>query len=490
MSNRFQNSIARLILPDYEQFRQYQNDNITQTRQRGRNWTIPGVAERDLHRFDREKALSYAREFCDEFPIVVGLVQCLTDHIVGSGYRLSMQTDNKEWNKQVEILWQDACNKLDIRGIRTWGQLQRMWQYRKVIDGDVGIYLYSDGNSSLLQTIEADRIRRRKGDYLDQGIDFDELGRPLTYWIGKRPKDQLDMAAILGEGTPIDASDFILYAHYPSERADQLRGVSALLQNFNVMRDLAEIMSAYVAKVKNEGWIGLKFKTEPTADGTMFGPNVEKMATAEDGSTRRHIKMINGMNLHLIPGEDAEVLQSKTPQSGLMPFIRFCMRYAGTAFGMPLELWMLDVSETNWSGGRVLIELAKNRFRVEQDAMSAVSSRIFAWWLSREIKHWGLKPPKGLDRYWTHRWGRPSLPYLNPQQEIQAQALQLNNYLTTHEDILADRSDMDIEDIIEKTKHVHEMLREAGLPISTGLPGTNVQTNQMPTEPTATKQGE
>ena len=42
-------------------YRGYLNENMTPSRFRKWNWSVPGVFERDIQRFDREKLIEFAR---------------------------------------------------------------------------------------------------------------------------------------------------------------------------------------------------------------------------------------------------------------------------------------------------------------------------------------------------------------------------------------------------------------------------------------------
>ena len=83
-------------------------------------------------------------------------------------------------------------------------------------------------------------------------------------------------------------------------------------------------------------------------------------------------------------------------------------------------------------------------------------------------------PSKIANSYWTHEWGMPGWPYLNPMQEVQAHGLALDRGLTTRRDILAEIGTMDVEEIVEQLKHEQKLFTDAGLPIISGLPGSNI----------------
>jgi len=138
-------------------------------------------------------------------------------------------------------------------------------------------------------------------------------------------------------------------------------------------------------------------------------------------------------------------------------------------------MFMMDTEGLNYSSMRGQLEMAKRRFRVEQAGLSKISSRIFQWWLSREVKHNGLKVPIKIERtYWAHSWGTPGWPYLDPLKEIQATGLAMDRMLTTHQAALQEAGDKDFEDVVAQATKERDMLAAAGLPTIIGVPGTTI----------------
>ena len=503
-------SQAELNALKNERYKLYLNDNLRNTRKRRPGYSIPGNPERDMSATDRQTGMSKARQKCMESPLVMGMVQTLVDNIVGCGFKLNMKTGNDVYDKEVEGRWELRKDKLDIRGMRPWFKLQRMWQFRKTIDGDVGVHLVdggiaeaseaemqvgTDGESytlSYLQTIEADRIYKETT-ATDEGVEFDANGRPTKYFVSKRAKADIELGSSKDGNKPqtIPASQFILYANYPHERAERKRGISMLLQNLNIFEDLEEILDAMCQKVKNEAFMGIKFKTEIGPDGSLFGTEATSDKTAEDGVTRKTVKMVPGLNLNLSPGEDADVMESKSPPGEFIAFYRMMLRYAGTRFGLPLEMMLFDFADTNYSGGRALLELAKKRFKVEQEEMKGLCDRIFHWWLAREIKYNGLIVPGDVRGWhWTHRWGMPGWPYLDPVKSATANTIDLANATTSRTRILDDEGYGDFEELVETLRKEQDMLNAAGIAVSIGQPGQKISGDQQDKDEDVEDEGE
>jgi len=362
-----------------------------------------------------------------------------------------------------------------------------MWYFRQFIDGDVGIWkirgagVPKEGQPrSFLQTIEGHRIAK-EGDPQHVGIDFDKFGKPVRYYISTRAEATSKNAAKAdskkNRSKRARASDFIFYANFPGERAERERGVSRFLQSLAAFGDIEQIMDAMLQKVKNEAFMGIKFRMEPAADGTLF-PGMEEAKKQADGNTRKQIALVPGLNLNLLEGEDADIFEGKSPGADWIPFIRFMFRYIGTAIGLPLEMMLMDFADTNYSGGRALLELAKHRFRIDQYNLSIPSSNAFEFWLAREIKYGDMEPPEALlenKTAWAHRWITPGWPYIDPQKEIQAHALALSLGLTTRQQLLDEINDgTDFADLIVQLAKEMDMARVAGVPLVIGQPGQSM----------------
>lgn len=432
----------------------YLNKNVRPSRHRTRGWTVPGPPERDANTVDRQSAMAQARQKLEENPLTAGMIQTDVDNSISTGFRLSARTTDNGFNRAVEQLWLMDRNRLDVRGVRSWMSLQRMWDMRKKTDGDVGVHLMDDQEKyngvvqSWLQTIEAERIFKQRGAAYDSGVAFDDYGKPLRYYIGKRQKADKPIDAKYD--TIIPAKRFILYAHQPHERAERERGISQFLPILNHIEDLEEITDALLQRVKNEAFMGIKFtlKPQPGGPNPWGGSEIQTTKKDEAGTSRKHVKMVNGLNLYLAENEDAEPFESKTPHGEFLPFFRMMIRLSGLPFGMPLEMILMDPSETNYSGLRSLLEFAKKRFRVSQAESAQLASQIYQWWISRQVKHNGLKVPEAIkDSYWAHRWVPPFWPYLDPQKEATAQETRLKIGVTSRHRIIEEEGEADYEDI-------------------------------------------
>jgi len=440
----------------------YQNDNLKISRKRRLGITTPGSAERDMPTSDRRKAMAMARQRVEESPIYQAIVNARVNNIVGREYRLMMRSGDAAWDTEVEAWWALQKDRLDIRGMRTWGQLLRSWQARHDVDGDVGIALVSDEFAgkplSYVQGFEAEHISKDKGDAKDTGIDFDEYGMPKTYWVTP------DLESTPQNPTDSPAENFCLLMNDNTYRLNRARGISMFLQLFNMGQDYVDLMDAIIQKCKNEAYIGLKFFMQPGGDGNLFG-GAQSTDTAENSVDYSQVKMLPGMNLVLGDGENVEVLESKAPHAEFDAFEKKLISRMVMPFGLSYELITGDYSAMNDRTARVQLKQFEKAIRPEQAKIGYLATRIFRWSLSRAVNAGELKPPANMKTWFNHTWGKPGFPYINILQEAQANIMLLDKGLTSRTKILAEQGDDDVDDLFDEIKYEQESIKTRGITV-------------------------
>lgn len=444
----------------------FQNDNLRYTRKRKIGATSPGPADRDMPTSDRRRAMAMARQRVEENPIVQAVVNARLANIVGNGPRLMMRSGNIEWDSEVEKWWTLEQARLDIRGMMPFGWLCRMWQARHDIDGDVGIALVSDQFDgvplSYVQTFEAEQICKDPNEARDVGIEFDKYGMPVNYYVMSDPTDRK------AKGRKIPRENFIHYMNDNTYRANRARGISMFLQVFNILQDHADIIEGIVQKVKNESFIGIKYWMQPGGDGNLFG--AAQQTATDEGVDYSQVEMRPGMNLVLGDGENADVLESKSPHAEFDAFEKKLISRIALPFGFTYELLTGDYSAVNDRTARVMLKQFEKHIRVEQKKLGMVASRVFRWALSRAVKGDVLNPPADSKTWFNHEWGYPGFPYIHVLQETQANVLKLENKLTSRTKILATEGDDDYEDLLDEQKYEQEAAEKRGMDSKTQPP--------------------
>jgi hypothetical protein len=113
--------------------------------------------------------------------------------------------------------------------------------------------------------------------------------------------------------------------------------------------------------------------------------------------------------------------------------LRAFLRVIGLPLGMPLELVLLDWSQTNYSSARAALEQAWVGFRAWQSILvEQFLAPVLAWQLERWVTDRKLPaPPEGLAGV-KSSWIAPSFPWLDQLKEAQAWASKLDRGMETH----------------------------------------------------------
>lgn len=437
------------------------NENLASSRKRKLGWTSPGKAERDFSNRDRRKAMAMARQRVEESPLFQAIVLARVNNVVGREFRLMMRSGDNAWDVVVENWWALEKDRLDVTGLRSWGQQLRGWQARRDIDGDVGIAMldqaFADRPLSYVQTWEADQITKNDGkDANESGIDFDEYGMPVRYYVVSDPLNLTETARTYPR------ENFILFKNDNTFRVNRARGVSLFLQAFALGQDHADIMDGITQLVKNVSFMGLQFRMDAAEDGNVFGA-AGGTAAGENGVDYSKVKLIPGTNIVLGENEHVDVLESKNPTAEVTNFEKKLVSRIALPFGLTYELLTGDYSAVNDRTMRVMLKQFEKYIRPEQAEIGRVATKIFRWALSRAVNAGVLTPPANLATWFNHRWGAPGFPYINILQEAQAQEIMLRSKTTSRTKILAEQGDDDFDEIADEQQYEGEGIKSRGL---------------------------
>jgi capsid protein len=413
--------------------------------------------------------MAMARQRIEENPLYQAIVNARIANIVGRELRLKMSSGNDDWDTVVENWWKLEKDRLDVCGRRTWGDLCRLWQARRDIDGDVGIAMLDqtlgERPLSYVQTWEAENITKGSNAPADDaGIDFDEYGMPLRFYVV--PKlDDVSAAPI-----SYDRKNFILYVNDNTYRANRARGVSLFLQSFNIGQAHSDLMDGITELVKNATFIGLQFFRETDEHGNAFG-TAGGETTGENGIDYASVKLLPGTVMVNQAGERAEVLEPKNPTTEVSNFEKKLISRMALPFGLTYELITGDYSAVNDRTMRVMLKQFEKHIRPEQAALGNVTSKIFRWTLSRAIEGGEIPaPPADLKTWFNHRWGAPGFPYINILQEANANAILLEKGLTSEIKILAEQGDDDLDEILDDIAYAQKARDKRGIKLVSSTP--------------------
>lgn len=382
------------------------------------------------------KLLEYARDF-DRNDMVVGqVIDRATSNVVQQGMLPEPQTGDKGadlelWNRWQE--WSGDPDQCDSMGEHSFPQMERLVSRAVDVDGDMVGLTLSEGS---LQLVESHRIRTPRGTKRNvvHGVLLDEMRRRQQYWITKDDSDPSQPLQKVSDVQPYDVRDTegnrqVLHVYNP-KRASQTRGITAFAPLFDAigMHDDLEFANLVKAQVVTCFAIFRKRTADWTPPEGSPQRGSRTSDTYSDGSSRRVEGIAPGMEVAGEVGEELSGFSPQIPGEGFFPQVKLILSFIGINVGLPLIMVLMDAGESNFSGWRGAIEMARMGFRDKQHQVliPRFHRPVWRWkvrgWLAEDA---ALRKVAALGtvQIFRHQWCPPTWPYIDPYKDTAARVL-------------------------------------------------------------------
>lgn len=331
--------------------------------------------------FGADATRAWARCLVRDNAYAWGVVDTIVSSVIGCGITAQSQvetpegTDIEDVNEKRDRVWQEWCEVCDVNGRLTFAEIQQLAQREMVEAGEVLIHLVNTPKQQdrgiyrpvpfALELIEADRLATEKDTHrirpggdnkIVRGVELDELGKPLAYWI--YPEHPNGPGAIRVTPVRIDAKD-ILHL-FRVDRIGQSRGVSWFAPVMSWLRDLGIYVDNEIQASAVASCFGVAVKTDGRA-GSGLMPSTDSESTDTNGNTFEYLEP--AMVVHLQPGESVESINPGRPNSASEPWINLMLRGISVGTGLSYEVVSRNYSGTSYSSSRTSMLEDRRRFR-------------------------------------------------------------------------------------------------------------------------------
>ncbi len=348
-------------------------------------------------------------------------------------FSFQAKTDDPGFNKDYEAWWAEKCKKhqFDVASRHTHRRAVKLAEACKSVDGDV-LWMklapsVGDPNRGCIQAIEGDRIDMPRGS-VPANANWEEwvngvrvepdTGRALAYGICRRVgRTQKVLQRI------VPARNVFLHANYEF-RYDQVRGISPLAAALNQFRDTQEGVEFALAKLK----VGQMFGVQITHNGEgMGGPlpapeeDEEGESCDDDGQPRINLGRAPYV-VELEPGEEAKVIESRTPSTETVDFLKLIIHIALRSLDIPYSFF--DESFTNFYGSRGGLIQYLHSCTDKVIDLQELQDEHHRWRVGLGIADRELVLPSGKDFSWLKWEFVPGgVPWWDPVKEVRGQAM-------------------------------------------------------------------
>ena len=457
----------------------------------------------ELRQLPRRNLTTNVRDLNRNFAIAAWMIRKHADYVASFHFRSKTGIPAVDDQVNAFMTWWGRRENCDCAGRHNLARLMRMWEVRRVIDGDVilnrlAVPVVSRGGKppwhGTIQTIEGDRIQTWGGIPFDElgikdptrvvnGVWIDAQGRDLAYMVFKR----LPLWSGLQWDRMVSAEHADLHGYF--DRYDQVRGISPLAAACNTLRDVYEAADYALVKAKVAQFLGVLFTRAASEDmGVQENREGEADADGDPDKPRYDVDLGRGpVALDMEPGDDVKVIESQQPSEQFQNFSKIMIMVALKALDIPFSFF--DESHTNFSG----MQQAKVQYvescKIKQQDNRSLLDRQTRWRLGVQIQDGDaavgprIKLPPGMtadDLRW--QWSHSGVPMYDSLKEMSGAIAAVNAGLssTVRE---AQKLGLDAYELLEENAAFQAAAKARGVVISTAIASiAAVDPNQSKTQ--------
>lgn len=381
-------------------------------------------------------------EELDRNDIVAGqAMDRLVCNVLQHGFTLDPQTGDKEADKILKEEWDEYTQdpeRCDIQGEFDFNTLSWIAMRSMNTRGDIASIPLQDER---IQLVENYRLRSPTSTKkrIVFGVEMDSDRRPVAYHF---TKDDIDVFRSLKSNEtarfPVrdEQGNKQVFLHKVPKRISLTRGVtlySPVMHAFGMHDDIQfakMIQQQMVSCITFVRQRELGFDLD--GDEAVYWDHRSEPDPCREGQMRPVKDLAPASWYTTWPGEDLRVLGSNVPNPTFFDHAKQMQQLIGLNFGLPLILFLMDASETNFSGWRGAVDQAKIGFKEFQRNWSR------SWYSPHyllKLRAWSDSPiqRRSIARIFRrigpavfkHRWIHPVWEYIEPLKDIQADTLEL-----------------------------------------------------------------
>lgn len=412
----------------------------------------------------------------------------VVNNVIGSGVGMQAQVMNTRdelatrVNDGIESTW---CEWMEAGNCHTGGVLH-FHDMERLLMGEVfeggEIYVRKHyrrfGSSKVplaLEVIEPERLANELASpgpldpntEVRMGVEVDKFGRPVAYWIRQRhPGDLRGHTETTDQYERVPAAD--VYHLSGIDRWPQTRGapwmhtVLVKLDNINEYTD-SELKAARAASYV--------FGTIETKN-----PEVDVATTTDRDADEKQMMAIEPLTVQeLEPGEELKFHNPARPNPQLPQFISHMLHEVAVGCGPSYADLSGDYSQSNYSSSRLALLSERDQWRAfQQWWIRAFRMPLHRDWvkaaaLARAVPGLSVEQYAADPRKFEAVLFKPrGWMWVDPTKEVEAFEKAIAGGMTTLTDVIAQTGGgQDIEDVIRTRKRELDMLKDAGIDVST-----------------------
>lgn len=324
--------------------------------------------------------------------------------------------------------------------------------------------------------------RLQNGNTVVMGVELDKYRRPIAYHL--KPEGVGIGDAVSPRDRERVPAEQMIHGFVP-ESSVQTRGISWMATAVLKMRMLGEYEIAALTKAR-VGATNLGFLA-PSIEFAQGG-----MGSGQEDAAGNTVVNVEPMGVtNLDPGTAFTPWNNEYPTQQFEPFTKAVLRSIASALDVSYTSLSGDLSDTSYSSARVGLLDERESYRDRQEwFVDVFLKRVFRSWL--EMANMGGKvsfPVSKFEKFAKAKWIGRRWAWVDPQKDITASILEIENNLATKADYLSEQG-RDLSDVFKQRKREQDQEKElkAARPAPPPAPSPNGNGEEGQPTGTATKQ--
>jgi lambda family phage portal protein len=369
-----------------------------------------------------------SRDMVRRNPWAANALDAFVANAIGTGIKPQSLHPDARLKERIQELWLRWTDEADASNLTDFYGLQALACRAVMEAGECLIRLRprlaKDGLTVplQLQLLEAEHLptgetrKLENGNYVRAGIEFDQIGRRVAYWLYREhPFDTLNPVAST-ELVRVPA-DWVLHLFRPI-RPGQLRGQPWLTQVLVKLYELDQYDDAELVRKKTAAmFAGFILKNAP--EDQMLGEAVtDKSGAALAGLEPGTLQV-------LLPGEDIKFSTPADVGASYETFMRVQLRSIAAGMGITYEQLTGDLTGVNYSSIRAgLLEFRRRCEQFQHQVLVYQFCRpVWRRWIEAALVSGALPKQGDVALYYDAKWIPPGFGWVDPWKDIKAQIM-------------------------------------------------------------------
>ncbi|MGV8832541.1 MAG: phage portal protein [Devosia sp.] len=377
-----------------------------------------------------------ARYLATNNPLAASAVEGWVSALVGTGVKPQSNHADQGIRTALNLGFENWTADADADGATDYYGLQALMARRLVIDGEAFAVLINTGTTLSIRLIDAEQVdpslnRDLANGRIVQGVEFDQSGRRVAYWIFPERPGMAFATAL--QAVRVPAADVIHL--FKPETPGQVRGISWFAPVMLRVNDLDGWRDSQLMRQKVAAALA-GFITNSEGTGQPFDGE-------QDGNT-----LIGGLEpgtLKFLPdGMDIKFSSPANIGAEVIDFAKITEREIAVGLGLPASILTGDLSDANFSSIRAgLIEWRRRIEALQHSVLIHQALRpIWKRWATTEVFSGRVSTtvPAALPA----KFITPKQAWVDPKKDVEAELMAIAGGLMSRREAVTSRG-VDIE---------------------------------------------